>query len=199
MTFSTYPCQSRTPQGRGGWTRRQRSSQNSKPAAITRSTRWRVFATTQFTPGSQKRATYQASTTQYPGKATPRTKVPGNLHQQCSTSGNQLAPSIRTTPINQQQPLRQQIWPRQWPSAPPRPMLTASGSAVDPLAACGRRQSISLLLTNPPQNLRSVFSSFFLFSVDQGFRVFHQSRRVGFPPQFPLGQEVFYCLPQKSN
>ena len=195
MTFSIYPSQSITSQGRVGLTRRQRKSQNSKPAAITKSTRWRVFATARFTPGSQKQATYQASSNWYAGKTTQKAKAPGNLHQQCSNSGNRLASSIRTNPINQQQPLCLQIWPCQQPSALPRPMLTASGSAVDPLAACKRRQSISPLLTNQPQNPESVFSSFFVFSIDQSFRVFHRSRRIGFPPQFPLSQEVFWCLP----
>ena len=135
--------------------------------------RWRVFATARFMLESRKRATYQASTTWYPGKATLRTKTPKNLHQQYSTFGNQLAPSIKITPINQQQPLRPQIWLCQWPSAPSHPMLTASGSAVNRLGACGRRRSISLLLTNPPLNLGSIFPSFFPFSVDQGFRVIH--------------------------
>ena len=83
------------------------------------------------------------------------------------------------------------MWPRQWPSAMFRLMLMASRSVVDLLGICGRRQSISLLLTNQPWNLEYVFLSFFSFSVDQGFRVFHQSKRVYFSYQFPLGYEVF--------
>ena len=173
MTFSTCPYWSKTSQERGKQIKRQQSSQNSKLAAITRSTRWRVFATVRFTPQSWKRAIYQDSTIQYPRKTTSKTKAPENLHQQCTTSRNQLAPSIKTTSINQQQPFHPQIWPHQWPNALPCLMLTESGSAVNSFVACRKRQSIILLLTNQSQNSGSVFFSFFSFSVDQGFWVFH--------------------------
>ena len=41
-------------------------------------------------PESWKQAIYQASTTWYPGKATVKTKARRNLHQQYSTSKNEL-------------------------------------------------------------------------------------------------------------
>ena len=109
--FFTCHCWSRTPPGRGGWTRMWR---NSRPAALTRSTRWKGFGTVRSMRRSQQQVTYRASTTWYHGRVTLRKRTPGSLHRQYNTSGSWSAPFTKIILISQRQPLLPPILRLQW-------------------------------------------------------------------------------------
>ena len=110
MSFM-YHCWSRTPQGRGGWTRRSRRSWNSKLVTL-RNTRLKAFWIARSTPRSQKLATYQASTICSPGSAIQRMKVRGTrpaaikhlrkiakaYHEDNPTKSTATSPPIDTAP-----------------------------------------------------------------------------------------------------
>ena len=168
MMFFTCHCWSRTPPGRGGWTRMWR---NSRPAALTRSTRWKGFGTVRSMRRSQQQVTYRASTTWYHGRVTLRKRTPGSLHRQCNTSGSWSAPSTRIIPTSRQQPPFESILHLPWLNlqyfalAVSLPRLS-NESAVDqrPLALQTRRQKYSSL-----------------------YRL-----QISFPLHCPLSQEVFY-------
>ena len=163
MSFM-YHCWSRTPQGRGGWTRRSRSSWNSKLVTM-RSTRFKALWIARSTPRSQKLATYQVSTIWSPGRAIQRMKVRGTRRQRSNTFGRSPKPTMRVTPPSRQQPLLLSIPHRQWLSRPLS--LKASGNAADQLPALGarRRRSRSLGVSLLPPTMES---------------------RKGFPFVFPL-------------
>ena len=174
MSFM-YHCWSRTPQGRGGWTRRSRSSWNLKLVTM-RSTRLKAFWIARFTPRSQKLATYQASTIWSPGRAIQRMKVRGNRRQRSNTYGRSSKPTMRVTPPSRQQPLLLSTPHRQWLSRPLS--LKPRGNAAEQLPALGarRRRSRSLGVSFLPLAMESRIGFPFVFPLSyQGLRVFHRS------------------------
>ena len=91
---------------------------DSKRVATARSTRWKEFVTARSIPGRQK-VLYQACTTWFHGRATPRNKTPGSPLRLCSTFASLSAPSIRSIRRSQQRPHPRLTPPRQWPSQRP--------------------------------------------------------------------------------
>ena len=172
MSFM-YHCWSRTPQGRGGWTRRSRNSWNSKLVTM-RSTRLKAFWIARSTPRSQKLATYQASTIWSPGRAIQKMKVRGNRRQRSNTYGRSSKPTMRVTPPSRQQPLLLSTPHRQWLNRPLS--LKASGNAAEQLPVLGarRRRSRSLGVSLLPLAMESRIGFAFVFQLSyQGLRVFH--------------------------
>ena len=94
MMFSMCHCWSRTPQGRGGWTRTRR---NWTPATrIAGNTKWRQFGTARSMQESQNQVIYQVSTIWSHGKDIQKKRIPGSQLQRSSTSESSSARSTRT-------------------------------------------------------------------------------------------------------
>ena len=185
MSFM-YHCWSRTPQGRGGWTRRSRNSWNSKLVTM-RSTRLKAFWIARSMLRSQKLATYQASTIWSPGRAIQRMKVRGNRRQRSYTFGRSSKPTMKVIPPSRQQPLLLLTPHRQWLSRPL--ILKVRGNAADQLPALGARgrRGSSLGVFSPATCYGSRIGFPYVFPLSyQGFRVFHRSREFGFPLVLPL-------------
>ncbi len=125
--FFTCHCCSRTPHGRGEWTKRHPSWNSKAMTATVRSTRSRQFATVRYMPGSQK-ATYQAYTTWCHRRTTRKRKIPRSQHRSSNTSGRSSAPSIRSTRRSRQllpsQPIP--LHQRHGPQSSQQPSLSQS-------------------------------------------------------------------------
>ena len=114
--FSICHCWSRTPQGRGGWTRTRR---NWTPATmIAGNTSWKQFGTARSMRENQNRVIYQASTTWCLGKGTRRKRIPGSQPQRSSTLESSSARSTRTTLTSRRRLLLQSTPHHRWPSPP---------------------------------------------------------------------------------
>ena len=99
MMFSICHCWSRTPQGRGGWTRTRR---NWTPATrIAGNTKWRQFGTARSMQESQNQVIYQVSTIWSHGKDIQKKRIPGSQPQRSSTSESSSARSARITLTSQ--------------------------------------------------------------------------------------------------
>ena len=134
MTFSTCHCWSKTPPGRGRWTRMRR---NWTPARIAVNTRWRQFVTARSMRKSQW-VIYQGYTIWFLEKVIQKKKISGSLHWLFNTLGSSSARSIRIILTSRQRLLRPLTLHHRWPGQPssqqPSQRLQ-NKSEADPLTA----------------------------------------------------------------
>ena len=103
MIFSTCHCWSRTPPGRGGWTKKSDKWSSTQVTMKAESTKWRQFGTARSMRESQNQVIYQVSTIWSHGKHIQRKRIPGSQLQWSSTSGSSSACSTTTTLTSQSQ------------------------------------------------------------------------------------------------
>ena len=96
MMFSTYHCWSRTPPGRGGWTKKSDKWSSTQVTMKAESTKWRQFGTARSMRENQNQVIYQVSTIWSHKKDIQRKRIPRSQLQRSSTSKSSLARSTRT-------------------------------------------------------------------------------------------------------